>query len=114
LPEVDVLTPARFFQMQKRSQAFSLKDIQTMAVMLHWFQTCDFTVDEILEFIVVTPRILEMFELGYFNPNPSVRQLKEIKRAESALPVEARRMWRKARLENSWMGRAYPYGTGKG
>lgn len=105
---MDVLSVERFFQIQKRSQAFSMKDIQTMAVMVQWFQSVGVTLQEMAAYAVMAPRVLELFSLGYFDPAPSPEQLKQIRRVEASLPKEARKMWRKARLNNSWSGSIRP------
>lgn len=99
-----MITIDRFFEISKRAQAFSGKDLQTAAVMLTWFQHCGFSLQEFVEFVMSAPQLYRLFDIGYFNPTPSVRQSKEIRQIEKLLPKEQREMWRKARLRNMYSG----------
>jgi hypothetical protein len=95
---------ARFFEIHKKAQPFSLKDLQTVGVVITWFEHCGITLHELAEYVLMVPALTRLIELEYFHPNPPIGVLKRIKEIERSLPPEIRKQWRRARLEHSFTG----------
>lgn len=96
------ITIERFYAIHTKMQAFSLRDIQAMSVMLTWGEKCGFSLEELRVFLYLAPIYTDLHAVGYFTRFPSVEQSRKMKVLESRLPKRIRRDLRRARL--SWTG----------
>lgn len=99
-----MLTLEKMFDLRNKLQAFQMRDIQMVQVLLTWTRACGFTDSEVLEFSKIFPLYNRMEQIGYFNARTTPAQGKVIKEFERSLPVDVRRQFRRIRLEKSATG----------
>lgn len=95
----------RYFKLRNILQAFSVRDIQMVAVMFQWTGANGFSPDEVISYAGVFQDLRQLEAVGYFNRITTPEQGKQIRAIEKLLPPEFRREARKVRLENSFSGR---------
>jgi len=99
-----MLSFERFFKLRNLLQSFTLRDIQTVGVLLTWTDANGFSSDEAREYAQIAPNFVQLEAMGYFNKVTTPEQAKEIREFERRLPSDFRREARKVRLGNSFTG----------
>jgi hypothetical protein len=95
---------ARYFKMRNILQAFTVRDVQMVAVLMDWAASNGFEPTEVVDYAKISPNFVELERLGYFSKAHNPEQLRTIRQFEKLLPRDFRREARKVRLENSYTG----------
>lgn len=99
------LSLKRFGELKNIFSVFSLRDIQSLAVILTWAKEKEVSYSELQDYVKILPNILLLEQNGYFLNYQTIEQLRFLREIEKKLPRVFRRELRKARLNNTFSGR---------
>jgi hypothetical protein len=94
----------RLSEIDSRMDAFTLRDLQHLAVLVAWGRQCQFSLEELIAYLSVAPTFRQLITVGFSQATHSIQQLKIIKSLEQALPRELRKEFRRIRLNNARFG----------
>lgn len=98
------LTLHEFVFMQRITQAFTERDLQTAVTILTWLSQNGKDFNDLAKYVRMLPKLSELTKIGYFHPRPTVEHSKQIRAFEKTLPTTLRRELRRERLANMSSG----------
>ena len=98
---LEVLPLDQYFEIERLMQAFSIKQLQTTVTAATWMGHNGIDFPLLIAYLKMHPSMLELSQIGYFHPQPSVEHSLRIKKYERSLPKKLRSSLRRERLKRS-------------